>query len=364
VPTITYTAQGFPPSAGRKLQGSRTERFTWAELVHAAITVGRKNWTDVLQHGNYSLLEILWRTAMLRGNLRGTSGRIARSSAYRGLDRSEKGAVSFFLGLCAAKLFAERLLDVPWLLHLDVYRALVNPTFTTSKRPDFVGMDAVGHWIVAEAKGRTGKAPPGLLDKAKSQTGALSTVSGQLPVLRVAIATFFSSGFLEVQLCDPVDSEKTAVPLLIDPEELARAYYAQLFDFARLATRDAPTPQAMVRAYVSGVPMPGFDARVHFSEELSSWYILGEPTWEAVVRSSRVKNPALASYVELARLPEEERERRLAELEPRGAPKAIAELETKTAESLEFTGGDQVTVVLGDSWTAEVMALEAPERAG
>jgi len=41
----------------------------WDEIARAAVTVGRRNWPDVIQHGTYSILEMLWRVAMVRANL-------------------------------------------------------------------------------------------------------------------------------------------------------------------------------------------------------------------------------------------------------------------------------------------------------
>ena len=93
-------------------------QFTWDELIRAAVTVGRRNWTDVLQHGTYSVLEMLWRVAIVRANLvEEPDGRLSQSTAFIGLDPSEKGAVTYFLGLVFTKLIADKLFGVPWLLH-------------------------------------------------------------------------------------------------------------------------------------------------------------------------------------------------------------------------------------------------------
>src|SRR3712207_7091622 len=46
---------------------------------------------------------------------------------------------SYFLGLTFAKLFAEQYLNVPWLMHLDVYRDSLQPySVNSSARPDLV----------------------------------------------------------------------------------------------------------------------------------------------------------------------------------------------------------------------------------
>jgi len=54
-----------------------------------------------------------------------------------------------------AKAFAERVLEVPWLMHLDVCRDELLPVFEGQSHPDLVGQTAGGDWIVVEAKGRS-----------------------------------------------------------------------------------------------------------------------------------------------------------------------------------------------------------------
>jgi hypothetical protein len=77
---IPYHSRDF---GGHLPNGAHT-LIVWPEqLLWAAATVGRANFIDVL-------------------------------------DPTEKGAVSYNLGLVVSKLFSEMLLGVPWLLHLDV----------------------------------------------------------------------------------------------------------------------------------------------------------------------------------------------------------------------------------------------------
>ncbi len=110
----------------------------------------------IFRYGQFSLFEITYRSALIYANLCDDgAGRIKRSEAYDGLDPSEKGAVSYFLGLTLAKAFAERELDVPWLMHLDVYRKELAPVLSGQSRPDLVGQTTGGSWVVIEAKGRT-----------------------------------------------------------------------------------------------------------------------------------------------------------------------------------------------------------------
>ena len=71
---------------------------SWAEVVHAAITVGRANRDAVFRHGLYSTYEMLYRASMIYANLRARRERITATSAFRALDPSEKSAVTYSLG--------------------------------------------------------------------------------------------------------------------------------------------------------------------------------------------------------------------------------------------------------------------------
>ncbi|MYC12768.1 MAG: hypothetical protein F4Y39_03500 [Gemmatimonadetes bacterium] len=92
MPKLNYTAKGFSPDLGECLNGSHSIDVTWAELIWAGITVGRKSWEDVIRHGYHSFLEIIYRTAILKANL-GLSpqGEFIKTDAYKSLDPSENG---------------------------------------------------------------------------------------------------------------------------------------------------------------------------------------------------------------------------------------------------------------------------------
>lgn len=87
MPELTYTATGFPGSAPANLSGTHPLMFTWSELVWAAITVGREGMRDVTKHGLFSVMEIVYRTALVYANLQETPGStLTRSPAYNALD--------------------------------------------------------------------------------------------------------------------------------------------------------------------------------------------------------------------------------------------------------------------------------------
>lgn len=118
MPEILLDPRGFPAQAGLGIYPLQNLTCTWPQLVWSAITVGRGNLRDVFQHRFFSFLEVIYRSTMLYANLReDNNGIVSRSPAYEGLDPSEKGAVSYFIGLTAAKLCASKLFRISWLMH-------------------------------------------------------------------------------------------------------------------------------------------------------------------------------------------------------------------------------------------------------
>jgi hypothetical protein len=226
MPKLRYTASGFPGSSAPLLSGAHDLSFTWAQLVWAAISVGRAGMSHILRFGLYSAFEIVYRTALVYANLRERpTGYLTRSAAYDALDPSEKGAISYFLGLTLSKLFAGECLSVPWLLHLDVYRAQLQAVLAGRKKPDLVGLNDSGEWVVIESKGRTNGYDAEALEKAKEQTRAITTIAGRAPTLRVGLLSYFEASGLRLAANDPEQNEDAPLDIPVTEEMVAEEYY-------------------------------------------------------------------------------------------------------------------------------------------
>lgn len=202
---IDYQSEGFPPSSPI-LDGSATLAATWDELLWAALTVGRPNRQYVFRHGDASIYEAIFRMSLVRMSLeqQGASPvRLRRTEAVLTLDPSEKGAVNYFLGLVFGKLFAAKLLNTPWLLHLDVFRPLLNPVLTGRSRPDLIGQALDGSWTVLECKGRV--APPGrdAISKAKEQALRVVSINSAVPTYCIGAITYFQDNVVQFRWDDP-----------------------------------------------------------------------------------------------------------------------------------------------------------------
>jgi hypothetical protein len=226
MPDIAYEADGFPaPFAA--VNGAADLELSWPLIIWSAISVGRAELMHILRYGEFSLFEIAYRAAIVYANLRDNgAGRIRRSEAYDGLDPSEKGAISYFLGLTMAKAFAERRLGVPWLMHLDVYREELAAELAGRSRPDLVGQTDSGDWIAIESKGRTKGFDAQALDRAKEQAQMLEKVGGQAPALLIGMVTHFANRELQFRVSDPPHRDRgERVHLTLTRSRLIEAYY-------------------------------------------------------------------------------------------------------------------------------------------
>lgn len=245
--------------------------LTWAELVWSAISVGRRELLHLFRHGPFSAFEIVYRAAILYANLCETPGNtLTRSSAYDGLDPSEKSAISYFMGMTLAKLFGDKLLDIPWLMHLDVYRDELQPIFVQGQsRPDLVGQNSAHEWIAVESKGRTNEFEERPLERAKEQLENLATIQGTALTLRVALLAYFEEGILECALDDPDkknigEREKFDIPLT--REKLIEGYYRPFREWLPEAP-EARQEQIGNRVYRVAY-LPEVDISVGCSEDL------------------------------------------------------------------------------------------------
>jgi hypothetical protein len=266
---LDYTPEDFNPSFGSKLMRRSTLRFSLARFMWSAITVGRGSRNKVIQSGMYSAFEIIYRGSLLLANLEISPGmKLAQSSAYKSLDPSEKSAISYFIGLTSAKLLAQKLFCVNWLMHLDVYRQQLNAqTANGGSRPDLVGMDKSNRWLAFEAKGRTHGADKQAKDKAKGQVNQLVRVNGAPLYLGVGLISYFNSGEkLEVYLKDP--PLEHGLHLQIDMREFFSDYY-RLFidlidsDYSRRQVLTASNERRYIVKYIEEI-----DSRIGIDEEI------------------------------------------------------------------------------------------------
>jgi hypothetical protein len=221
MPHIDYESQGFPAGAPVP-NGHATIDVSWDDLLWAALTVGRPNRQAVFQHGRASRYEAAFRRSLVRMALEqsGPAGqRFRRTTAARTLDPTEKGAVNYFIGMTLCKVFADKLLSAPWMLHLDVFRPTLNPVLTGRSRPDLVGQRVTGEWISVEAKGRISAPDANAKARAKQQARRCVSIRGAVLQYHIGGIAYLKSDVLRFYWCDP-EPERTqgGRAIVIDPD--------------------------------------------------------------------------------------------------------------------------------------------------
>lgn len=152
---------------------------------------------------------------------------LLRTNAARNLDPTEKGMVNYFLGMTFCKLFAEAMLDTPWLLHLDVFRPELDVELSGRSRPDLIGQDnSLQQWHGFECKGRVSRPDAKTISKAKSQARRLRSVNGVPFALHIGAIAYFRHDELHFYWCDPDFEEEEPDPIdLALPDDVWRHYY-------------------------------------------------------------------------------------------------------------------------------------------
>jgi hypothetical protein len=166
-------------------------------------------------------------------------GHIVKTPAYERLDPTEKGAISYFLGMAVSKLMADKKLGVAYLMHLEVYQeqieALYGPVhFGRGKsRPDLIGLDKNYQWVVMESKGRSGLMTNALMNKAKRQSTKLRSVGGQIPILNVASVIYFQDDRMKMKWQDPSPHSEAMDFDFISAFDIVRKYYQPFWALSR-----------------------------------------------------------------------------------------------------------------------------------
>ena len=223
---IPYKSEHFPP--GTVQNGRDVLHVTWNDILWAAITVGRPNRYNVFRYGYASVYDALFRWSLIRMALEQydpTTSYLYRTDAAKTLDPSEKSAVSYFLGMTFCKLFATKLLNTPWLLHLDVCRPQIDPILSGRSRPDLVGQEhGTNLWYAFESKGRSNPMDSNVKDRAKIQAQRLLSVNGIACSMHIGAITYFRNDVLEFYWKDPISEKESDIKINL-PRDMWRYYY-------------------------------------------------------------------------------------------------------------------------------------------
>lgn len=280
--------------------------FDIYDLIKAAFTVGRANRWDIFAHGPYSYYEMIYRSAMIFANVaERNDGHLGKTPAYLALDPSEKSAVSYFLGLTMTKLMTDKLMDIPYLMHLERYSSQIENvygpiTYRNGKsRPDLIAISRDLNPHVFEAKGRSGNFSQDAFNKAKNQARMIINVGGVQPVINVGIEAYFTNqNKLEVRWQDPEPNEVKYRYDFLNIGQMVKDYYKPFTDLIGVNYYDSQ--QQVNNMYV--INPPGFDLTIKIPRNIVEWCL-----FEQDVSHEKVKNIIL-ELPELIKIKEENEE--------------------------------------------------------
>ncbi|GAB3173468.1 hypothetical protein GCM10027059_44540 [Myceligenerans halotolerans] len=241
-----------------ELDGTSLMSVRWPELLKAAITVGRE--ANYLHHPRtLSIADMVHRVSCMIAYFETDNDRLTPTVAFRNLDSTEQGNVSYYLGMALTSVWAKKIVRVPWLTHVSKMQKVHDVTFASKKRPDLLGLRLNGpkrgaaagtDWLVAEAKGRK-DVKQALLNNVRSQKSAVTAIDGHPPWLTVGCISHYRSDGVHLNVVDPEPDaeglrwEVGALPFLA-------AYYAPIVNLFERFPRGTDQEGALQIAELPG----------------------------------------------------------------------------------------------------------------
>ncbi|WP_244441940.1 hypothetical protein [Bradyrhizobium diazoefficiens] len=204
---------------------------TRADIIRSLLTVGypsRKEAVKVVGR---------WRERMLVAMATGYLDRSLRTTRYfRSLEQTEKVGVSFLLGEAFTHWYAQRHMDVEYLVHVTGVRDCkwVTPAKSMAvksgasppplkSRPDFIGIRRTERHVF-ESKGRQRKPSGSAEAKALGQVSALSSINGKKPTTRCATFFMLKAAGAEGKVIDPPEEQAQIGVVFDERDAMAKAY--------------------------------------------------------------------------------------------------------------------------------------------
>ncbi|MEE4297339.1 MAG: hypothetical protein V2J20_12065 [Wenzhouxiangella sp.] len=234
MPTISLTAKNY---RGTYVSFNTTApvllEVSWLELMTASLTLGFQKWPEVATTGFPFWFHRMGLGMSATAYLREDSSSWHLDPAYASLDLSEKAAMSYWQGMIFCKIAAARHLDVPWLANVDDMRSKgqLRTSGTTKSRGDLVGRDRADAYHVIEAKGRSQRVEAGLIEHAKDQAAAISSINGSTPSTTSACISKLWKCPIEVLLDDPPTDGDDKIKLSFKEESLWSWYYYGIINY-------------------------------------------------------------------------------------------------------------------------------------
>jgi hypothetical protein len=211
------------------------------DLYRAIITVGNPSYFTLSSIRDFGLIRalsnaILKKVILVQNYIDSGPNGMRLHEIYNQQVSDEKRIVSYNLGMAFAKIYSEKLLNIPNLIHVESLKKNNAITFHNTggrnQEPDLVGQSIDGNWHVFEAKGMSRNNLTTIIREAKSQAEEIDTIHGQNPVTMSACATYLGLERIITRIADPESKGKKQ--LEIKRGQMLEAYYNSFLAFEKL----------------------------------------------------------------------------------------------------------------------------------
>ena len=216
-----------PPFAGINTNGEATLQCRKLDLYRSIITVGNPSYFSLQAIRDYGFARVMYdsifkKIAIVASNIQSDLGGMRRHPIFDGYVSDEKRIVSYNLGMAFAKLYSEKLLGIPNLVHTEFLKRQNAITFARQaanvrpKEPDLVGQTSDGNWHLFEAKGVSSSTSQlnRKIAEAKNQVRQVAAIHGVAPLTGSACATFIGRDRILTHLVDPPSDEGKKLKLI------------------------------------------------------------------------------------------------------------------------------------------------------
>lgn len=214
MPLIFYESSDYKNNhAHINSNGEAILRCRKVDLYRSMITVGNPSFISKQRIKDYGLARTIYSSVIEKigivfENIKSDRNGMRLHPIYHGHVSDKKRIVSYNLGMAFAKFYAEKLLDIPSLVHVESLKALGAIEFIDAeegrgREPDLVGQCSNGDWHVFEAKGMSTNQLNAKILSAKEQVQRVGSIDGTPPQTLNACATYFNDDRILTYLVDP-----------------------------------------------------------------------------------------------------------------------------------------------------------------
>ena len=267
------------------------------DLYRSMVTVGNPSFISkqrIKEHGLARTIygSVIEKVGLVHENIESNPNFMRLHPIYHTHVSDKKRIVSYNLGMAFAKYYAEKLLSVPRLIHVENLKThgaieFTEPEDGRGREPDLVGRCVNGNWHVFEAKGMSVNHINASLLSAKGQVERVKAVDGVAPDTLNACATYFNNERIFTHLVDP--ESKGDKRYKVDGRKFVDSAYKSIFLIESALDRKLElTIEDGLRYYSVNLEAKGVNLKVGIEEEVHD--LLKQEEFELIPEVSRSRS--------------------------------------------------------------------------